>query len=478
TETGITLRIGLFFDGTGNNLGNSALTAQCQRDDRELYDAQSLDSLVDHCKRYGFKDMSPEGLFETAPDNSYGNAASNVALLYDLYIDNAADQMPADSQRGAIKVYVEGIGTQSEGRDNLYSQATGQGSSGVTARVRQSPILIEEQIKFFQDTNPDAKIRTLEFDIFGFSRGAASARHFANEVLKPGGGVLAQVLGPARLGLPADFDWARDVQINFIGLFDTVAAINAPTKGDFSVNDYNPGVNLYLPADCARKVLHITARDEKRWQFALNRVFPGHEELALPGVHSNIGGGYRPQQQERLLLTKPEVTVVTPRRPLEHSPAWQRALKEADRLMGRGLPGSGELRPIAWRAAQPKHERGMVPSERWMVAVAMDRKVYGDLSKVALRAMHEAAVKFEVPFEPLEDDPRFVLPKDLAPIAEKLLAYARGASNRLTHEEERHLLGRYIHTSAHWVPTAGLLLNKPANQRLAYNQRPQEGYPE
>ncbi|MGX5726980.1 hypothetical protein ACWKWZ_18245 [Metapseudomonas otitidis] len=45
-------------------------------------------------------------------------------------------------------------------------------------------------------------------------------------------------------------------------------------------------------------------------------------------------------------------------------------------------------------------------------------------------------------------------------------------------EEERHLLGRYIHTSAHWVPTAGLLLNKPANQRLAYNQRPQEGYPE
>ncbi|WP_165673933.1 T6SS phospholipase effector Tle1-like catalytic domain-containing protein, partial [Metapseudomonas otitidis] len=447
-------------------------------DDRELYDAQSLDSLVDHCKRYGFKDMSPEGLFETAPDNSYGNAASNVALLYDLYIDNAADQMPADSQRGAIKVYVEGIGTQSEGRDNLYSQATGQGSSGVTARVRQSPILIEEQIKFFQDTNPDAKIRTLEFDIFGFSRGAASARHFANEVLKPGGGVLAQVLGPARLGLPADFDWARDVQINFIGLFDTVAAINAPTKGDFSVNDYNPGVNLYLPADCARKVLHITARDEKRWQFALNRVFPGHEELALPGVHSNIGGGYRPQQQERLLLTKPEVTVVTPRRPLEHSPAWQRALKEADRLMGRGLPGSGELRPIAWRAAQPKHERGMVPSERWMVAVAMDRKVYGDLSKVALRAMHEAAVKFEVPFEPLEDDPRFVLPKDLAPIAEKLLAYARGASNRLTHEEERHLLGRYIHTSAHWVPTAGLLLNKPANQRLAYNQRPQEGYPE
>jgi type VI secretion system secreted protein VgrG len=108
--------------------------------------------------------------------------------------------------------------------------------------------------------------------------------------------------------------------------------------------------------------------------------------------------------------------------------------------------------------------------------MVMDRKVYGDLSKVALRAMHEAAMKFEVPLKALPAEAAFQLPDDLVPIAEKLLAYARGASNRLTHEEERHLLGRY--TSAHWVPTAGLLLNKPANQRLTYNQRPQEGYPE
>lgn len=108
----------------------------------------------------------------------------------------------------------------------------------------------------------------------------------------------------------------------------------------------------------------------------------------------------------------------------------------------------------------------------------MDRKVYGDLSKVSLRAMHEAAVKFEVPLRALPAEAAFQLPDDLVPIAEKLLAYAKGASNRLTNEEERHLMGRYIHTSAHWVPTAGLLLSKPANQRLAYNQRPQEGYPE
>ncbi|WP_236213715.1 hypothetical protein [Metapseudomonas otitidis] len=71
----------------------------------------------------------------------------------------------------------------------------------------------------------------------------------------------------------------------------------------------------------------------------------------------------------------------------------------------------------------------------------MDRKVYGDLSKVALRAMHEAAVKFEVTLKALPVEAAFQLPDDLVPIAEKLLDYARGASNRLTHEEERHLMG-------------------------------------
>ncbi len=50
-----------------------------------------------------------------------------------------------------------------------------------------------------------------------------------------------------------------------------------------------------------------------------------------------------------------------------------------------GLSGDGHLRPIAWRAAQPTHERGMVPNERGMAARALDRKVYDNLSKVARR---------------------------------------------------------------------------------------------
>ena len=68
---------------------------------------------------------------------------------------------------------------------------------------------------------------------------------------------------------------------------------------------------------------------------------------------------------------------------------------------------------------------------------------------------------------------------DLQAIREKLLAYALGSRYRLTTDDERQLWARYIHLSAHWTPSNGLLLNKPApNRRLAYNNKPQGDYPQ
>ncbi|MGY2184484.1 hypothetical protein ACW9HU_25160, partial [Pseudomonas agarici] len=51
---GITLRLGLFFDGTGNNLANSAATEQCRREDLTLFDRDELESIIQQCERYGF----------------------------------------------------------------------------------------------------------------------------------------------------------------------------------------------------------------------------------------------------------------------------------------------------------------------------------------------------------------------------------------------------------------------------------------
>jgi type VI secretion system secreted protein VgrG len=53
-----------------------------------------------------------------------------------------------------------------------------------------------------------------------------------------------------------------------------------------------------------------------------------------------------------------------------------------------------------------------------------------------------------------------------------------GQGERLSAAEEQHLHAHYIHLSEHWTPSKGLLINKPANRRQAYSNKPQEGYPE
>ncbi|XEG75869.1 DUF2235 domain-containing protein [Pseudomonas sp. abacavir_1] len=375
---------------------------------------------------------------------------------------------------------MEGIGTSSEGDDSLFSQASGQGESGIVARVEQSPGKLAEQLKVFIQINPSINIRQLEFDIFGFSRGAAAARHFANEILKPQGGALAETLKPGQFGLLDNFNWETDVQINFIGLFDTVAAIVAPWRGDFSpANHLNPGVNLYLPPGCARKVLQLSARDERRWNFALNSVVPHHQEIELPGAHSDIGGGYLPQMEEKLLLSKPQVLVLTPNRPLERTSAWQRLEAEAYKWETERMSTSGQVTPICWKLPESPNDR-YSQTEKVMVALAIQRKVYGNLSKVALRVMRELAVQYAVPFSAIdENDEAAKLPPELQSVAEKILVFALKNGDSLTPAENQLLWDRYIHISAHWTPNSGLLLSKPApNRRLIFNNKPQEGYPE
>ncbi|WP_408004965.1 phospholipase effector Tle1 domain-containing protein [Pseudomonas triclosanedens] len=382
---------------------------------------------------------------------------------------------------GYVKLYLEGIGTTSGEEDSTVSQGTGTGATGVVSRVRQSPAVLLEQLDAFNGTNPNSRIQAIEFDIFGFSRGAAAARHFANEVLKPDGGVLDGLFVGGQNGVVEGFDWSAHTRINFIGLFDTVAAIVDPLRGDMSpANELNPGVNLYLPAGCARKVIQFHARDEQRLFFALNSVAPQHQEIGLPGVHSDIGGGYPPQMTEKLLLTRPQCVVVTRNRPLESTAIWRQAEADAWALERQGLPGKGVMRPTYWEAAQPRKGRDGHDSEQLLVSVAIQRTVYGDLAKVALRAMHEVSLKNDVPLDELSDtDRRFQIPEDLKSIAEKILADARNGSSPLTHEDYRFLRSRYIHLSANWTPTSGLMLGKPApKSRLKFDNKPQEGYPE
>jgi len=357
---------------------------------------------------------------------------------------------------------------------------TGVGKTGVVARVEQSPEKIVKQLRLLQKQNPNVIIEKIEFDIFGFSRGAAAARHFANEVLKGEHSILANALPPGSPALSGGFNWRlyAEVTINFIGLFDTVAAIANPWLFDFTgANSRNPGVNLKLPDGCANKVVHLVARDEIRENFALNSL--GNLDIVLPGVHSDLGGGYLPRAREKLLLSKPVTSEISRGMEETRSFAYLSAEKEMRAWYDKGvidLDGSRkELRVVLWdRPIEPSREHPY-PRKKLFAAAGIERQVHGELSLVYLRIMRELAVKHDVPFKTIPDVPTLRLPEELVPIHKKLQAYALGESPDpgLTINEVKLLRRRYIHLSAHWNAAKGLnssemnvvFINRPTEKR-------------
>lgn len=468
-QEGITLRIGVFFDGTGNNRFNSEMVAGCHARDVNL--VEEAEDIQRFCEKNGY------GRDGSAPDNSFGNDTSNVAKLYELYTDDSERRLTDEETIGHISVYLEGIGTRSGKEDALFSQATGVGEHGVLARVKQSPAGILTEIRLFARANPDREITSIEFDIFGFSRGAAAARHFANEVMKGSQSILASALTDAP-GLVKGFNWHAntDVSINFIGIFDTAAAVAGISDGDLSVHDaINPGVNVYLAPDIAKKVVHLVAQDERRHNFSLNSA--GAADIRLPGAHSDLGGGYIPNITERVLLSRPhcsrDVDLYTPS---TDTSAFRRAQYDLGRIWDQfhlyGLAPEVKTWSLE-TASRVKGDR--YRSKTVYAAVHSRRIVRNDLALIYLRIMRELATRHGVPFEFIEEDQKFALRTELKPIAQKLMAYALGETRSagLSRFEEALLYERYIHLSAHWNAAKGW---NNSDLDIIFIDRPAENY--
>lgn len=405
------LRFGVFFDGTGNNQHNVMPT-----------------------ESNGGKGAS------------YTNALSNVALLHALY---PAEGPSGDGAMAFLSRYVEGVGTLEGAEDHAYASATGRGRTGVEARVTEALEGIAGQLRDWAHAHPLARLEGVEFDLFGFSRGAAAVRHLANLLHADGGRVLAVTCG---------------ITINFIGLFDTVAAIIAPLQGDVDpADDRQGGLRLGLGEGIARHVVQLVAGDEQRHNFPL--VSSGHD-IVLPGVHSNIGGGYPNSTQEQVLLCKPQSQRVSPGTRAEQT----RAYATVSALLASGFGGLG-ARVITWEEAiaggRPDEAQKQV-----YAAVYREREVAGQLSRVYLSVMRQLAVRAGVPFGPLGGQAEHQVPDELLGISRKLHAFALCASAEvgLAEEELGLLRDRYVHTSANWNALKGLrnsaldvlFVNRPA----------------
>jgi type VI secretion system secreted protein VgrG len=298
-------------------------------------------------------------------------------------------------------------------------------------------------------------VAKIEFDIFGFSRGSAAARDFANEVLKGSQSVLAKALPMGAPILSDSFSWTphTDVSINFIGVYDTVAAIANPLVGDLNGNNaYNPGINIFLAPDAANKVVQLVARNERRYNFALNSL--GAADISLPGVHSDLGGGYLPKAIERILLSKPRKSPVDEKTSFVDANSYKVAQEDLRRLQDQlsqyNLPLEIRTWEVPFRATGKENRKDM---KYVYAAVSSQREVRSDLSLIYYRIMRELAVENGVPFRQIpEKDPRLALPAELLPISEKLMAYAQGKSKTtgLTSKEEELLFQRYVHLSDNW----------------------------
>ena len=289
------LRIGVFFDGTGQNHLN------------DLYK-----------ETRGVK------------------SRTNVARLFEIY--------PLDDDTN--KIYVAGVGTVDgawqnptlidEGKDEVaLAQAFGVSPNNLgktSTFIDTAYNLVADDtgafykwqnwakqyfniIQSLKDNQLFQGITHIEFDVFGFSRGAALARHFVNAI-KDGlpdynksrdGEAFGEVF-PNLLAHQDDVssqpkhgyypDETRTCSVRFVGLFDTVGSFYLAGNND------EGNFELGLDTSCAERVFQISAHHEYRKNFPLTSLLPSdgilpsnfYEEV-FAGCHTDIGGGYPSKEQ-------------------------------------------------------------------------------------------------------------------------------------------------------------------------------------
>ncbi|WP_267313115.1 MULTISPECIES: phospholipase effector Tle1 domain-containing protein [unclassified Marinobacter] len=275
-----------------------------------------------------------------------------------------------------------------------------------------------------------------------------------------------------------------------MGLFDSVAAIVNPAAGDLSAhNNRNHPVKLYLDPDRVGHAVHLTAAHEHRRNFALNSLqsrdgsMPANfREIALPGVHSDIGGGYGDSQREDVLLSPrlqvprdrlrwPDKTLqwdnLEAKRKQAEAEGWigpyNLPVRQSEQLQAwpkdQGPEGPARLEIVTRRQEHP------APDGRVELVLRMLRQVQGEYSQVALRLMHRLATDSGAPLQDVDTrKANNTLPEELKPILQQVLEQVVQGSDApsVTTEHENLLLQRYIHYSAHYNSIDTLVAGMPA----------------
>jgi hypothetical protein len=310
------VRVGLFFDGTNNNLPRD-------RDGERI--------------AVPMKDGNPpkisgNGTGLPAEQRSH----SNVARLFQAYA-------PTNAAKGFFSYYVPGVGTRFEQIGELTESSEGKAfARGGEARIIYAILQIINSVhlavvgsnliddkqagnlaKNYKATKasmasgrgnrppnlhkaffapyigkletalrsaPKPEVQSLRIDVFGFSRGAAEAVafcHLFDDLLRAG----------KFAGIPTS--------IEFLGIFDTVASVflsasvsvSLPLPEIMADGHFAWADRILAPLPSSVQAgQHYIAAHEQRMNFPVTTISGKTEfkEFYFPGVHSDVGGGYGP----------------------------------------------------------------------------------------------------------------------------------------------------------------------------------------
>ncbi|KAJ7023209.1 hypothetical protein C8F04DRAFT_190439 [Mycena alexandri] len=226
------------------------------------------------------------------PPSSDAPYVTNVLRLARAVKRYSSDDPHDEDRMPQIVFYQSGVGAEADFRGNilqpaLFTQANGW---GVAYKIRDAYGFIAENFEAGD-----------EIFLFGFSRGAFTARKLAQLIDKIG------VLETETLGLffplwkelvdgktPVIPSSTRAADIKCLGVWDTVAAVdNTPTVLHLK--------DSVLPAN-VKNAFHAVSIQENRKEFrpTLFKRQPGStqnlKEYWFPGAHSDVGGSYERQE--------------------------------------------------------------------------------------------------------------------------------------------------------------------------------------
>lgn len=261
-----------------------------------------------------------------------GSSYTNIAILNSLYATSNPEE--DEKSEGLVErhytIYVEGSGADEEisvvkqiasFKDTLVGLAFGVDEKGIVAKCRKVIHRVQEIYDKYMMSNSHDTINC-HFDIFGFSRGATTARCFTY-VLNPqkNRGYINMAINERICGTKDEFlgrgtKFLGKKNVRKLGLYDTVSSLGVLREGsgyilgeqafkmsskeefiktqsifhDTNVDDFG----LYS-TNQADEVLHICALDEYRKNFALvdikSSLASNGREIFIPGCHTDIGGG-------------------------------------------------------------------------------------------------------------------------------------------------------------------------------------------